>query len=107
LQAHSESYSVLTSLDSHLELIPTDQHCPAAQLLQVLHDLEVVVGLDCVANDAVQAVQGCLVGLEVGCDAVLAVQVEGGLRDLWVQAWGGGVLKAEVCDLGQEPRKTG
>lgn len=48
----------------------------------MLHDLVVVVGLDCIANNVVQALQGSLVGLEVSSDAVLAVQVKGTLRDL-------------------------
>eukprot|EP00878_Enallax_costatus_P023367 GHUV01024853.1.p1 GENE.GHUV01024853.1~~GHUV01024853.1.p1 ORF type:complete len:149 (+),score=31.60 GHUV01024853.1:800-1246(+) len=71
-------------LDSQLQLVATDQHSTAAQLTQVLHDLQVVVGLHCITDDVVKTFQSLGVCLDVCCDAVLAVEVEGTLRDLCV-----------------------
>ena len=42
-------------------------------MLQVLHDDEVVVGLDGVADDAVQALEGSSIGLKVVGDRFLTV----------------------------------
>ena len=59
--------------DCALQLIARDKHSAAAQVLQVLHDDEVVVGLDGIANDAVQPLEGSSIGLKVLSDGFLAV----------------------------------
>lgn len=79
---------VKTSLDCQLQFIAADQHCSTAQLAEVLHDLQVVVGLHSITNDVVQALKSLLVRCDVGCDAVLAVQVEGTLRHLCRRIYG-------------------
>ena len=66
------------------QLVAGHQHGAGAQRLQVAHDRHVVVGLDGVADDAVQPAQRRLVCRVVGTDARLAVQVEGALLDLAV-----------------------
>lgn len=62
----------------HLELVARDQHAAGAQLLQMLQDAEVVVGLDGVADDGVDALERVPVGREVGRELRLRVEVERG-----------------------------
>ena len=73
---------VKASHHGRAQLVPGHQHRAGAQRLQVAHDRHVVVGLDGIADDAVQAAQRGLVCCVVGAYARLAVQVEWALLDL-------------------------
>ena len=59
-----------------LELVARDQHAPGAELLEVLQDAQVVVGLDGVAVDGVDALERVPVRREVGGQLRLRVEVE-------------------------------
>ena len=58
------------------QLIAGHQDGARAQGVQVAHDGQVVVGLDSVAYEMVQALQRCRICPVVGRDAVAAVEVE-------------------------------
>ena len=60
-----------------LELVARDQDASGAQFLEVLQNAQVVVGLDRVADDGVDALESFLVGREVGSQLRLRVEVKG------------------------------
>jgi len=68
--------------DRGAQLVAGDEHRAGAQRAQMAHERHVVVGLDRVADEAVQAGQRGAVRGEVGADARLAVQVERALLHL-------------------------
>lgn len=64
----------------------------------MLHDLEIVVSLDCIANDGVKTFQCIFICCDVGSDAGLGVQVKGTLRHLQQEIQGIRVKTSARCD---------
>ena len=67
---------IKASLERQPKLISTNQNSSTPQALQKLQDFEIIIGLNRVADDGIQALQRFFVGLDIPLNLRLAVQVE-------------------------------